>query len=76
MNDFRLDSALKGLAAHRPRVPEESVDAMVKTVRALNAERARRLAASGTLPAAAAEKELAPRASRMEKKAPGVNRTL
>ena len=65
MNDYRLEAALKGLGRCTPKAPEASVEAMIKTVRALNNEKSRRMAAAGmSAPEAAKkadkEKELTP----------------
>ena len=70
MDDCRLDAALDGLAKNVPRPPEMSVDAMIRTVKALNTERARRKALNGEAPAAR-NKDLSPRA---EIKEPGVKK--
>ncbi|SDB56762.1 hypothetical protein SAMN02910317_02961 [Ruminococcaceae bacterium FB2012] len=73
MNDYNIETALKALGRCTPKAPEETVEAMVKTVRALNAEKARRAAAAGKTSAADKQKELTPRA---ELKAPGAKKVL
>lgn len=73
MNEYNLETALKALGRCTPKAPEESVEAMVKTVRALNAERARRAAAAGKTAAAERKMETTPQA---ELKAPGAKKVL
>lgn len=75
MNEVRIEAALKSLGKNIPRTPEKTVDNMVKTVRALNAAKAKRAAqnAPAAQPAAekakemTAEKQLKPPAAGMKR---------
>ena len=73
MNDYSMDAAFKKLAEYVPKAPEQSVELMVKTVNALNAEKQRRAVLSGAAPEAAKE---APQKKMLDpevtKKAPGM----
>ena len=42
MNEKRMEAALLGLGGQKPRIPELTIENMVKTVRALNKERVKR----------------------------------
>lgn len=42
MNEYRIDKALQALADNVPKAPDKLVENMVRTVSALNAERAKR----------------------------------
>lgn len=56
VNDYRIEAALRSLGKSVPRTPEKTVDDMVKTVRALNAEKQRRAGKTAPAAEAAAEK--------------------
>lgn len=43
MNEFKMEKVLKALSDKVPKASEKTVEDMVKTVAALNAERARRM---------------------------------
>lgn len=43
MNEFKMEKVLKVLSEKVPKASEKTVEDMVKTVAALNAERARRM---------------------------------
>ena len=73
MNDYRLDAALKGLSKYTPKAPDETVERMVKTVNALNAERQRRAGLAGmNVRGAELEKQNAQRQKQKEELTPRI----
>ncbi len=70
MNDYRLEAALKGLGRCTPKAPEASVEAMIKTVRALNNEKSRRMAAAGIAAAGMSAPEAAKKADKEKELTP------
>lgn len=58
MNEARIEAALIGLGGQMPRAPETLVRDMVKTVKMLNRERAKRLGVKPEQPQMRRQREL------------------